>query len=457
MVIFIDLLDKVRDKSAVISVFGLGYVGLPLSSAFASQGFRVVGVDVDVNRVEKVNRGQNYITDRFVDVHLNRLAHEGVLSASTDGEATAKISDFIIMCVPTPLTPVGTPNLDYLKSASETISKGLQAGKFVILESTGFPGMTEEVIKPILEKSGLKAGLDFGLAYSPERIDPGNKKYSIIDIPKVVGGLNKDCLKVVSALYGSCFRKLIAVSDIKTAEATKVLENTFRAINIAFVNELSQLFETLEINIFEVIEAAASKPFGFLPHYPSPGVGGDCIPVTPLYLNFKAKEVGKSLKFVELTAKINAEMPNHVLNLVLSGLYMAGKRLEETRIAVMGLAYKGGGSDTRLSPSIQFIKLLLSKTSDIVVFDPYVKEVYIDGKLLVSTDTIEKVVKKADCAVFITSHPQFKTLDLTLLKKEMNHKPVIVDTQNFFLKEKCENLGFIYQGLGKPHYKKESP
>jgi len=339
--------------------------------------------------------------------------------------------------VPTPLREDKTPDLSYVKDAARTVGRILRRGQFVILESTTYPGTTEEVLIPILEEeSGLKVIEDFGVAYSPERIDPGNKRYKIENTPKVVGGLTPEFTELASMLYGSVIEKIVPVKDCKTAEAVKMLENVFRNVNIALVNELALIFEKMGIDIWEVIEAAKTKPYGFMAFYPGPGVGGHCIPVDPYYLSYRAKQFGIIPRFIETAGEINNYMPVHTVNLAETGLRKIGRKIRGAKVAVLGLAYKADISDTRESPAIKIIEELIERGAQVKVYDPYVKSVRTKFGTFRVTETLEDILKWSDCVIFVTDHSLFKEKMEEILKifGETSTKKVIVDSRNIFEK-----------------------
>lgn len=393
-----------------ITIMGLGYVGLPLAVAFKANGFDVFGYDTNEKRAKDVGEGKYPFS---VDTSFDPLPIKTTIKPS---ECLPK-SDFIIICVPTPLTGDNKPNMSYIESAAKTITEFLRKGQTIVLESTTYPGTTEEVVKPILEEGGLKAGEDFGLAYSPERIDPGNKKYPLEKIPKIVGGIDERSAKNVKALYETLIEEVIIVNNIKTAESVKIVENVFRAVNISLVNELSLLFEKIGVNTFDVIKAASTKPFGFMPFYPGPGVGGHCIPVDPFYLSWKAKQYGLNAEFIELAGKLNQKMPVHVVELIEANLN------KEQKILILGVAYKKNISDTRNTPAKPIIRKLLENGWSVKYFDPYVKE--FDG--LISEENLEEAIEESDCTVLITDHDYFRRI------KKLKGK-IVIDTRNFFNK-----------------------
>jgi len=400
-----------------ITVMGLGYVGLPLAIAFKSKGFDVFGYDTNEERVKDVSQGKYPFS---VDTSFDPLP----LKTTTDPSECLPKSDFIIICVPTPLTDDNEPDTSYIESAAKTIQEYLIKGKTIVLESTTYPGTTEGVVKPILEESGLKAGDDFGLAYSPERIDPGNKKYPLEKIPKIVGGIDEMSAKNIKELYENIIEEVIIVNDIKTAESVKIVENVFRAVNISLVNELALIFEKIGVNTFDVIKAASTKPFGFMPFYPGPGVGGHCIPVDPFYLSWKAKQYGLNAEFIELAGKLNQRMPIHVVDLIENNVN------KEQKILILGVAYKKNVSDTRNTPAKPIIRKLLENGWSVKYFDPYVKEFV--G--LSSEENLGEAIEENDCIVLITDHDYFRYI------KKLKNK-IVIDTRNFFNKINGKLIG----------------
>lgn len=391
-----------------ITVIGLGYVGLPLAIAFKSKGFEVFGYDTNEERVKDVGQGKCPFS---VDTSFDPLP----LKTTTNPSECLPKSDFIIICVPTPLTDDNEPDTSYIESTSEIIREYIIKGQIIVLESTTYPGTTEWVVNPILEESGLKAGKDFGLAYSPERIDPGNKKYPLEKIPKIVGGIDERSAKSVKELYENIIEEVIIVNDIKTAESVKIVENVFRAVNISLVNELALIFEKIGVNTFDVIKAASTKPFGFMPFYPGPGVGGHCIPVDPFYLSWKAKQYGLNAEFIELAGKLNQRMPMHVVDLIENNVN------KEQKILILGVAYKKNVSDTRNTPAKPIMEKLLENGWDLKYFDPYVKE--FEG--LTSEENLGEAIEENNCIVLITDHDYFRGI------KDLRDK-IVIDTRNFF-------------------------
>lgn len=403
-----------------VCVIGLGYVGLPLAVAFHSKGFEVIGYDLSAEKVEQAKTGK-------YEFKIDTESRPAPIKATNSPKECIPESDYLIICVPTPLKNKKTPDLTYVRKSCETIKDFLRKGQTVILESTTYPGTTEDIVKPILEKSGLKAGTDFGLAYSPERIDPGNKKYPIERVPKIVGAINKKYLKRVSSLYSKIIDKVIEVESIKIAEATKIVENTFRAVNISMVNELAILFGKMGIDTYKVVDAASTKPFGFMPFYPGPGVGGHCIPVDPFYLSWKAGKEGMETEFIELAGRFNMKIPEYITRLISKH---AGKN---SKILILGVAYKKNVSDTRNSPAKIIIRKLKERGNRVSYHDPFVKGY--DGLLSVKKPVIEEY----DCIVLLTDHDMFDGFR----KKDFSGK-TLIDTRNFFKStpKNCKYIGF---------------
>src|SRR5512136_295863 len=424
-----------------IGVIGLGYVGLPLALSF-SKKFPVVGYDVSREKVGMINRGETPIV--YIDPGEIRAATARSFTASTDPGSLA-VCDAILICVPTPLTSEREPDLSYVKSACMTIAGILRPGMFVILESTTYPGTTEEVVVPILEGSGLKAGTDFGVAYSPERIDPGNTKFRLEEIPKVVGGITPECTGIAASIYETIIPEVIRVGDPRSAEATKMVENIFRNVNIALVNELALIFEHMGIDTWEVIRAASSKPYGFMTFYPGPGVGGHCIPLDPYYMAYKAKRCGFIPRFIETSGEINDFMRIHVVNLVDRGLREANRTVAGARIALVGLAYKKNIDDVRESPSLRILEELITLGAEVRVFDPFVEAVTVQGREFRSLGSLEDVLSGSDCAVFAVDHDGFRERKIEDLARLMR-TPVVIDCRDMF--ERVP--GIIYHGIGKP-------
>ncbi|MDE4907277.1 nucleotide sugar dehydrogenase [Methanogenium marinum] len=435
-----NLLTKIKDHDANIGVIGLGYVGLPLAIEY-SKKFSVIGFDVNSEAVKSLQSGRSHIQDvpdQIIATNVNKSFFP------TDDPAELKNCDFLIICVPTPLTEERLPDLTYIKSACGTIAGVLREGQFVILESTTYPGTTEEVVIPILEESGLKAGIDFGVAYSPERIDPGNKQFTVDEVPKVVGGMNIACTEIAAALYGSIIEEIIPVRDMHTAESVKMMENIFRNVNIALVNEMALIFERMGIDTWEVVDAAATKPYGFMPFYPGPGIGGHCIPLDPFYMSYKAKKYGFIPRFIETSGEINEFMKMHAVNLVEKGLKQVGKRIYGAKVTVMGLAYKKNINDPRESPSIKIIEELVRLGAKVQVYDPYVPSLRTCAGVFTSATSINEALDGAECALFLTDHDVFREISLETMKEVMA-APVVVDGKNMF----DGGEGIIYLGIGK--------
>lgn len=427
-----NLEQKLRNKTAVIGIIGLGYIGLPLALAFSEAGFRVLGFDIKQKKVDLVNQGQSYIVDisgnRILSVVANNL-----LEATTD-KSRLKEVDAICICVPTPLTKTKKPNLSYVIHESEEISKHLKPEQIVILESTTYPGTTREVVLPILERSGLQGGSDFYLAYSPERIDPGNKHYNVRNTPKLVGGLNSESTNLAELLYRHVSESVIPVFSPEVAEMAKEFENVFRIVNIALTNELAQLCERMDISVWEVIDAASTKPFGYMPFYPGLGVGGHCIPIDPHYLANKAREYDFHTRFIELAAEINEQMPYYVGSRIMEALATRGKSLNGAKVLVLGVAYKKDVEDTRESPSIKLIQHLLERGAKVSYNDPYVPEIQLPQATLTSVEINEECLSSMDCVVIATNHSCYT------LEEIIAWSPLVFDTRGVTKGLKDENI-----------------
>jgi UDP-N-acetyl-D-glucosamine dehydrogenase len=394
--------DKIKDKTARVAIVGLGYVGLPLAVAFAESGLRVTGLDVQLKRVDEVNRGESYIAD-ISNERLQAVLSKGLLKATREQDRLREV-DAICICVPTPLTKTRDPDLSYVTREAEEISQRLRRGQLVILESTTYPGTTRQVVQPILERSGLKAGPDFYLAFSPERVDPGSRNFNIRNTPKIVGGIDAESTEMARLVYQQVADKVIPVSSPDTAEMTKVFENVFRSVNIALVNELAQLCQNMGVSVWEVIDAAASKPFGYMAFYPGPGVGGHCIPLDPYYLADKALEFDFHTRFIELAAEINERMPYYVMLRVMEVLNTKNKSLKDTPILVLGVAYKKDVGDARESPSLKLVELLLGKGTDLRYNDPHVPSITVAGRTMHSVELTDKALSDAECCILATDH-----------------------------------------------------
>jgi len=396
------LKQKLNNKSAKIGIVGLGYVGLPLAIAFAEAGFEVLGFDTQQKRVNSINQGKSYIADVASEQLIAVVSHN-LLQATTKQDRLRE-TDAICICVPTPLTKTKDPDLSYVIHESREISKRLQPGQLVVLESTTYPGTTRELVLPILESSKLRGDTDFYLAYSPERVDPGNRKYNIKNTPKIVGGINSQSTELAQALYSQIAKTVIPASSPDVAEMTKIFENVFRSVNIALVNELAQLCEKLGVSVWEVIDAASTKPFGYMPFYPGPGIGGHCIPLDPYYLANKAREFDFHTRFIELAAEINEAMPYHVTSQILEALNDRGKSLNGAKILVLGVAYKKDVEDIRESPSLKLIQLLRAKGADVSYNDPYIPKIKLSKGNLASVKLTGKNFSSADCVIIATDH-----------------------------------------------------
>jgi UDP-N-acetyl-D-glucosamine dehydrogenase len=418
------LLDKIAARTAHVGVIGLGYVGLPLVVEFARAGFPATGFDVDVKKVEELNGGRSYIPD-VPTTQVSELVSTGRMRASSDF-AALKDTDIIIICVPTPLRKTKEPDVSYILAAAEKIQASLRPGQLIILESTTYPGTTDEVLRPMFDETGQVLDRDYFLAFSPERIDPGNPQFHTHNIPKVVGGVSGPSTQVAVAAYGAIVEKVHEVSSARVAETCKLLENTFRSVNIGLVNEMSQLCYTLGIDTWEVIEAARTKPFGFMAFYPGPGIGGHCIPLDPHYLSWKARMHGFEARFISLAEEINSQMPDHVVELVTAGLNRQRKAVNGSRILILGVAYKKDIDDVRESPALAIIEKLKKKGGVVSFHDPFVNEIRLDGDAegLTSVELSPEAVSGADCVVIVTDHQK---IDYAWVIKKAS---VVVDTRN---------------------------
>ncbi len=420
--------QRYRTRSASIGVVGMGYVGLPLMLAAESVGYRVLGFDIDPSKVEQVNAGRSYLRHISSDT-LATATRNGRLRATAQFEEIKSV-DAIIICVPTPLTPNREPDLTFVERTAEAIAPHLREGHLVVLESTTWPGTTTEVVKPILERGSLRCGRDLFLAFSPEREDPGNAEFSTRTIPKVVGGDDEDSCKLVGALYGSIVERVVTVSSTKAAEAAKLTENIFRAVNIALVNELKVIYDAMGIDVWEVIEAAKTKPFGFTPFYPGPGLGGHCIPIDPFYLTWKAREYEISTRFIELAGEINTRMPHYVVEKLARALdERFGRGLRKAKILILGLAYKKNVDDTRESPSLKLIELLEARGATVDFYDPYVPTIPrtrehagLAGRSCIAWTA--EALSKYDAALIATDHDAVNYRELCDLA------PLVIDTRN---------------------------
>lgn len=420
-----NLLDNIRKRQAPIGVIGLGYVGLPLALEFTKAGFPVTGFDTDLKKIMALKAGVSYIKHIPAD-RIKAAISTGRFSSTTDFSQLKEMRCMLI-CVPTPLNRHREPDLSFVLATTRTIRDNLRQGQLVILESTTYPGTTDENMRALLEETGLKAGKDFFLAYSPEREDPNNKEFSTSSIPKVVGGYSKNCLKAACALYNTVVAKTVPVSSTRAAEATKLLENIFRAVNIAMVNEMKMMFDRMGIDIWEVIAAASTKPFGYMPFYPGPGLGGHCIPIDPFYLTWRAREYGMATRFIELAGEINTSMPDYVVGKVIQALNQRGKSLKESKVLVLGLAYKKDVDDVRESPSLKLIELLREGGAKVDYNDPHVPKTHkmrrYDLKMT-SVPLTPKNLERYDCVLIATNHSAY---DPDFIQ---GHARLIVDTRN---------------------------
>lgn len=408
------------------AIIGLGYVGLPLMLDFCEAGIKVIGFDIDEDKINMLNNGESYISYIPAEI-LKKYRENGVFEVTSNFAQLGSVEN-IIITVPTPLNEHREPNLDFVKNTAETLAKYMCKGQLVILESTTYPGTTREVILPILENSGMKVGNDFFLAYSPERVDPNNISFSARQIPKVLGGVTEKCLTRANELYTNVFEKIIMVSSVEAAEASKLLENIFRGVNIALVNEMKMLFDRMGINIWEVIEASSSKPFGFMPFYPGPGLGGHCIPIDPFYLTWKAREYDFSTRFIELAGEINSSIPYYVIEKTVDALNQIGKSIKGANILVLGAAYKKDVDDIRESPAVKIISLLKRKNAQVSYYDPYIPVIQdmrnYPGLILKSVSLTAELLNKQDCVMIITDH---SCIDYDWI---LDNSHLLIDTRN---------------------------
>jgi len=426
------LLERIKARKANIGVIGLGYVGLPLAVEFARHGFNVTGFDVDASKTSQINAGRSYIPDVSQE-ELAEVVKAGHLRATTKMAELGNM-DVIDICVPTPLRKTKDPDLSYVVKAVEAVAATLKRGQLVILESTTYPGTTDEVVQPMLEARGLKADEDFFLAFSPERVDPGNQKFNTRNIPKVVGGIGKASTEAAAALYGSTVDTVVQVSSTRVAEMVKLLENTFRAVNIGMVNELALMCHKMDIDVWEVIDAAKTKPFGFMPFYPGPGLGGHCIPIDPHYLSWKARQHGFECRFIELAGQVNSSMPDYVVERVAEALNTTKKPINGSRVHILGVAYKRDVNDMRESPALDIIETLGKRGATISYTDPWVPELRLDGHAMTSVDLDKAIAGRPDCVVICTDHAAFKYDEL------VKSGVVIVDTRNALKDRQAANI-----------------
>lgn len=417
-----NLVEKLSDISSVYGVAGLGYVGLPLAVEMARSGHKVIGFDISTEKVDLINQGTSYIPD--VDKKLMAdLVAQGMLEATTNFSRASEV-DAVAICVPTPLDEMKEPDVSFMVSAAEMLAPHLTPDTLVTLESTTYPGTTEEVLQPIIESHGLKVGRDLALAFSPERVDPGNPTFQTRNTPKVLGGVDEQSTQAAIAFYSQFLDEIVPVSTARAAEMAKLLENIFRCVNIALVNELAQLADRMDINIWEVVDAAKTKPFGFMPFYPGPGLGGHCIPIDPFYLSWKAREYDFRTEFIELAGKVNENMPYFVVERLMFALNEQKKPLSGSRILVLGVAYKGDIDDMRESPAIKVIDLLGKQHPEIVYHDPYVPHYSYDGVEMDSVELTDEEIEKADAVLILTAH---RNVDY---QRIVDHASLVLDTRN---------------------------
>ena len=420
------LLQKINNRTARTGVVGLGYVGLPLAVELGKAGFHTTGIDLDERKIQAISEGRSYIPD-VSTADVRALTGAGKLDSTTDFAVVSEL-DTINICVPTPLRKTKDPDMSYIVSAVEAIAKYLHPGMLIVLESTTYPGTTDEVVQPLLEATGLKAGKDFFLAFSPERVDPGNPTFQTHNVPKVVGGYTPICSSLAGALYGTAIQTIVPVSSTRVAEMVKLLENTFRAVNIGLVNELALMCDRMNIDVWEVVEAAKTKPFGFMAFYPGPGLGGHCIPIDPFYLSWKAKQSGFDPRFIELAGHINGGMPHYVVEKVADALNTRRKAINGARILIVGVAYKRDIDDMRESPALDVMGLLHAKGANVAYADPYVPEVHgrewSAGFDIQAVELTRQSLAQYDCVVIVTEH---KAFDYDAIVAEAD---LIVDTRN---------------------------
>jgi len=428
----ISLSDKIANKSAVIGIIGMGYVGLPLALAYTEAGFKVIGIDIQQKRADLVNRGSSFITG-ISDKELGKTVKAGRLRATTD-QSKIKDVDVILICVPTPLTKTRDPDLSYVISEAKQIAKYMRPGQLVVLESTTYPGTTSQVLLPILLESGYKPDRDFYLAYSPEKVDPGNNKYGIRNTPKLVGGITAKSTAIVELLYSQVADKVVPVASPEVAEMTKIFENVFRSVNIALVNELAQLCERFHVSVWDVIDAAATKPFGFMPFYPGPGIGGHCIPLDPYYLANKARELDFHTRFIQLAAEINEDMPYYVATRIMEELSQQGKSLKGARVLVLGAAYKKDVNDARESQSVKLMQILASRGADVHYNDPLLPVIKFMGGEITSVDLGNKNIASFDCLIIATAHSSYN------FKQIARHSKLLFDTRGVTREIKSRNI-----------------
>jgi nucleotide sugar dehydrogenase len=442
--VYKQLLQRIKKRESTVCVVGLGYVGLPTAIFFAENGFNVIGVDVEEKKLTLINQGISPLGELGLDERLQKVVEDGRLVATSDLPGATSDSDVILLIVPTPVTPSKDPDLSYIVRAGEDVAKGLGKGKLVVLESTVYPGVTEETLQPILESSGLKAGVDFGLAYCPERYNPGDDAHSLEKVARVVGGITPEWAEITRELYQFIIEKDIRVlRNIKTAEAAKVIENTQRDLNIALMNELAMIFEKIGIDVMEVIDGASTK-WNFNAYYPGGGVGGHCLPVDPYYLVKKAKELGYHSKVIAAGRTINDYMPKHVFGLLTDALNDNERPVKNSKVVVLGLSYKENVGDDRESPSKELISELEHNQALVTIVDPYIEETGVYGTL---ESDVYTALRGAHALVLMTAHQEFRELDFERVK-ELMKIPIIIDARRIYDPEKLRKMGFHYSGVG---------
>lgn len=416
------VLEKISQRTLHIAIIGLGYVGLPLATNFARVGFQVTGIDIDQNKVNRANQGESYVAD-IPSSLLKTLIDDAKLTFTSDFDALYD-QDAVIVCVPTPLGKTRDPDLSYVLSATQQIKAHLHPGQIVTLESTTYPGTTDEIVLPELEATGLKVGVDFFLAFSPERIDPGNPEFNVHNTPKIVGGVTETCTELAKALYSSAIEKIVPVASTRVAETAKILENTFRAVNIGLVNEIAIICDKLGISVWDVIDAASTKPFGFMRFLPGPGLGGHCIPVDPHYLSWKLKTLNYTTRFIQLATEINTGMPDYVVEKVGEALNEQFRSFNGSTILILGVAYKRNIDDVRESPALDIMQKLKAKKSNVIYNDEYVSSLVLDEQTLYSQPLTADLLQTADCVVIVTDHSYY---DIPWIVRDAKY---IVDTHN---------------------------
>jgi len=448
-----DLAKKIQERTASVAILGLGYVGLPTAILFAEKGFNVIGTDVDQAKVASINSGGPIYNELNITGRLKNVLSEGRFKATIETSQAVADSDIVLITVPTPITKNKEPDLSYVIAASKDIAKGLKKDHLVILESTTYPGTTQEIVQPILEETGLRAGVDFGLAYCPERYSPGDQEHSLESVARVLGAINNEWAELAKDLYSAIINKQITiVRDIKTAEAAKIVENIQRDLNIALVNEFALIFEKMNIDVMEVLEAASTK-WNFVKYKPGPGVGGHCLPVDPYYLTYKARELGYYPKLILSGRSINDHMADHVVSLVVDGLNHVGKTVANAKIAIIGLAYKSNTGDIRESPTIRVIAPLKRMKANLFIHDPMVPNNEAEKATGFEISTLQETLKDADCLVHLVVHDSTSPhLDLDKLSGVVKPDCVIVDTQYVFSPALVESKGYVYRSIGRGNW-----